>query len=98
MQISVTGMVWYSNAEDYDRLKAMFTDSDKLADTFDSWIKSAQTGFDKLTGAGHVVIKANIDPDTFPEWCRARGLEMNAHARTAFGNECAAEHYRSKMK
>jgi hypothetical protein len=76
----------------------MFTDSNKLAGTFESWIKSAQTGFDKLTSAGHVVIKAHIDPDTFPEWCRVHGLEMNADARMAFGNECAAEHYRLKMK
>jgi hypothetical protein len=95
MQISVTGLVWYRNAEDYDRLKAMFTDGDKLADTFENWLKSAQAGFDKLTGSGHVVIKAIIDPDTFPKWCRARGLEMSAKARTAFGNECA---YKSQMK
>jgi hypothetical protein len=61
-------------------------------------LKSAQAGFDKLTAEGHVVIKANIDPGTFPLWRRDRGLKMNAQARMAFGNECAAEHCRSKMK
>ena len=97
MQVSVTGLVWYRNAEDYDRLKAIFTDGEKLADTFESWLKSAQIGFDKLTSEGHVVIKANIDPNTFPEWCRARGMELNAKARMAYGNECAANRYRAQQ-
>jgi hypothetical protein len=96
MQVSVTGIGWYRR-EDYDRLKAMFKDGSKLPDTFDSWLQSAQNLYDKLTGQGHVVVKADIDPDTFPEWCRTRGMEMDAKARMAYGNECAADKYRKKQ-
>lgn len=96
MQVSVIGMAWYRNAQDYDQLKAMFTDREVLADTFEQWHKSAQIGWDKLIAAGHVVIKADIDPVTFPEWCRAHGMEMNAKARIAYGNECAANNYRAQ--
>jgi hypothetical protein len=97
MQVSVTGMVWY-RAEDYDRLKAMFTDGGVLADTFDEWHESAQAALDTLTGEGITVLKAFIAPDAFAEWCRNRGMEMNAIARSAYASDYAAAKYRSKMK
>ena len=97
MQVSATGIAWY-RAQDYDRLKATFTDGWKLPDTFESWQRSAQNLYDKLTNEGLVVVKAYIDPNTFPEWCRANGMEMNAKARMRFANDCAAEHHRTKAQ
>jgi hypothetical protein len=76
----------------------MFTDGGKLPGTFESWSKSAAELYDRLTGQGHVVVKAYIDRDAFPDWCRANGLEMNAKARTRFGNECAAEHSKAEAQ
>jgi hypothetical protein len=61
-------------------------------------VEEPQELYDKLTAAGHVVVKAYIDPDTFPKWCQAHGLEMNAKARTRFGNDCAAEHFKAKTE
>ena len=88
MQVKAMGMVWYRQ-EDYQRCKAMFTDGSKLADTFDEWLTAAQTGYDKFDRQGMKVVKAYIDPDTFPEWCRTHHQEMNAQGRGAFANECA---------
>jgi hypothetical protein len=96
MQVSVKGISWYRR-EDYDRLKAMFTDGSKLPDTFESWLQNAQNLHDKLTGEGRAVVKAYIDLETFPEWCRAHGLGMDAKARIAYGNECAANKYRARQ-
>ena len=31
-----------------------------------------------------------ISPDTFPAWCRSRGLKLNAEARIMFANAVAA--------
>jgi hypothetical protein len=90
-----TGIAWY-RAEDYDRLKSMFPDGWKLPDTFESWLHTAQIVYDKLTAGGFVVVKAYIDPDAFPEWCRARGMKMTTEARTAYANECAADSRRAK--
>lgn len=90
MQVTVTGIAWYRR-EDYDRLKEMFKDGDKLAATFDRWLAQAQSIYDRLTAEGNVVVKAEISPETFPGWCRAHGMEMDAKARMAYGNECAAE-------
>jgi hypothetical protein len=90
MQVSVTGIGWYRR-EDYDRLKAMFVDGHKLPATYDGWFKSAQGTYDKLTREGHIVVKVEIDPGRFPEWCRARGMVMDAKARAAYGNESSAD-------
>ncbi|HYZ87514.1 MAG TPA: hypothetical protein VE621_24070 [Bryobacteraceae bacterium] len=88
MQVSVVGIAWYE-AEDYDRLKAMFTDGWKLPDTFADWQEMAHSVCETLTAEGHQVVKARIDPETFPQWCRDRGMEMDAEARTLYGTECA---------
>ena len=90
MQVKVTGIAWYRR-EDYDRIKAMFQDGGNLPDTFDGWLSSAQGLYDKLTREGHVVEKALIDPDTFPDWCRANGVEMDGRGRMGYANECAAK-------
>ena len=97
MQKSVTGIAWY-RAEDYDRLKAMFVDGWKLPDTYEDWSKIAQDAYDTLTEGGTPVLKAFIDPDTFPEWCRIRGFKMDTQARLAFGTDYAQENYPPKSK
>jgi hypothetical protein len=97
MQVSATGIAWYK-AEDYDRLKAMFTDGWKLPDTYESWQASAQELYGTLTAEGHVVVKAYIDPDTFPEWCRANGKALDAQGRMAYGSEYAAESLSGKKQ
>jgi hypothetical protein len=93
-QIAVLAMVWYRE-EDYDRLKAMFEDGDKLPGTFLRWQDMAEQGRKKLTREGKTVIKTYINPDTFPEWCAANGQRIDAHGRNAFAN---AEAYRIHMK
>ena len=71
----------------------MFTDGDKLAATYEGWLTAAQRLYEKLTAEGRVVEKAYIDPETFPEWCRTNGKELDAKGRMAYGNECAARKY-----
>jgi hypothetical protein len=89
MHVSMTGIAWY-RAEDYARLRALFKDGEKLPDTYEAWLTAAQQLYDKLTAQGHAVVKAEIDPVTFAAWCRTRGMEPDAKARMAYGNECAA--------
>ena len=93
MQIGVTGIGWYRR-EDYGRLKAMFVNGHTLPATYDSWFKSAQGTYVKLAREGRIVVKVEIDPDRFPEWRRARGMEMEAKARAAYGSESAADQKR----
>jgi hypothetical protein len=75
--MTMVGLVWY-RAEDFDVLKAMFVDGEVLPDTFEDWHKTAQMTEETLTAKGIEVVRVPISPGTFPEWCRARGLEMNS--------------------
>jgi hypothetical protein len=80
--------VWY-HREEYLALKAMFTDGKTLPDTFDDWRKIVRHSIDTLRNDPVQIVKAYINPKTFPEWCRARGMRMNAKARTEYAAEYA---------
>jgi len=88
--VRVTGMVWY-HPEDYDAIRRIMADGDKLPRTFSEWLLKAETGEQKLRSDGHTIVRAYIDPKTFADWCRSRGLDINAHARMQYANLVAYE-------
>lgn len=85
------GVIWYRR-EDYDQLKGMFPDGDVLPDNFDEWLKIANNTFAELTQRGFLLLKAMIDPLTFPEWCRAHQEKMDANGRTRYAAEYSRTH------
>lgn len=88
MSVSAVGMPWYS-AENYGRILDVMEDAAKLPATFEDWLKAAELGFRRLTGEGHVVVRAEIDADEFVGWCRSKGLNVDSHARNQFAAEAA---------
>ena len=89
--IRVAGMVWY-RPEDYDAAILIMADRHKLTDPFHIWRMKAETGEKKMRRDGYTTVRAYIDPETFPDWCRSRGLEINAQARMEYANLIAKEH------
>ena len=89
-RIRAIGIAWYRSAEDYNRLRAIFTDGRSLPRTFNEWLKLAEEAYNGLKKKGHTVQKAYLDPDTFPAWCAERGLNVDANARTSFANDFVA--------
>lgn len=94
-QIGVIGMSWYKE-HDYIRLRKIFDDGDNLPLTYAEWLQKAQNGFDMFTAQGHIVIKAYIDPESFPKWCLERGYGIDAKSRIEFANLKAMEHFNTK--
>lgn len=88
-QVQAIGMVWYHEA-DYDRLKSMFIDGHVLPRTFLQWQDLAEQGRKRLVRQGHLVVKAYIDRDKFPDWCLKHGHKLDSGGRNAFGNAEAA--------
>ena len=86
------GMVWYRR-DDWEKLRAIFADSHVLPDTYDQWLQKAEDGYRRFKGGGTIVEKVYIDPETFPDWCRNRGLDIDANARTAFSSEMVRRKY-----
>lgn len=90
----IVGLAWY-RAEEYSAIRRIMADGHKFAGTFNEWRRIAEGIEQNLRRDGQTVVRAIIDPKTFPEWCRARGLNVDAQARMDFANAIAYEHTRS---
>lgn len=86
--VQAVGIAWYRR-EHYAALKKLFADGHKLPSTYDAWLKQAERLAAQIAGDGKAVVKAYIDPEHFPAWCRAKGLDIDAKARMEWGNETA---------
>lgn len=91
-QLKAIGIPW-DKEEDYEHLKTIFDDHQNLPSTFQDWLNKAQNLADRIKSQGCIVEKVYIDPNTFPQWCRGRGLDINGQARIEFVNEFVARKY-----
>lgn len=84
--VRVVGMVWYRR-KDYEAVRAIMVDSEDLPDTYDKWFYQADKTAKQLKRHGLMVERVYINPQEFPEWCKAKGMPLNASARSAFASE-----------
>ena len=91
-QIKVIGLPWYRR-ENWVRLKALFTDGEKLHRTYDEWLAAAEQGCQAVELDGHRAIRIDIDPDTFAQWCKAKGFQPDAEARRKFATLMAVQNF-----
>jgi hypothetical protein len=89
-KINALGFAWYTQ-ENYERIKTIMEDGHNLPPTFSQWRLAAEQAVKKYRREGFITIEVNIDPDTFPGWCAARGLNVDAKARTEFAALIAKE-------
>jgi hypothetical protein len=80
----VVGVVWYRSREDFDRLKLMFDDCQRLKMDYDEWLSRAERELDRRVKEGEVIEKIYLDADFFPEWCYRQNLKIDAKARINF--------------
>lgn len=95
---TVVGIAWYKR-DSYPRCLATFVDGASLHETFDEWLTAAEKVEKQLLQQGQKVVRVDIDPDTFPDWCAKNGFtQIDAKARTHYGNMRAAESLGVKPK
>lgn len=88
--LRAVGIAWYRES-DYPRILQIMDDAHTLSNTYRQWEKLAEKAERTAKAQNHVVVRAVIDPDTFPAWCTLRGLHVDSRARMAFANEFARE-------
>lgn len=88
--IQIIGMVWYK-PEEYDACRQIMADGHKLHASYHQWRMDAETGEKRLRRSGKTVIRAIIDPKTFPDWCQSRSLNIDADARNQYAGFVAYE-------
>jgi hypothetical protein len=92
MEIQNIGVSWYRK-DDYDVLRGLFEDGHNLPLTYEAWEQQANAFSSRMASRGVVIIKAYIEPKTFPAWCQSRGLNIDAKARQQFATEFARKYY-----
>ena len=89
-QISAIG--WYRE-EDYQRIIAISDDGHVFHPNYADWLKAAERTFENMENMpGVIALKVYIYPKTFPIWCEANGMKIDAKARLAYGNFRAYDH------
>ena len=92
MENNCIGFPWFRQ-KDYKKLLDIFMDGHLLPENYDEWIKLAEEGLDRLMKDGFTIEMVNIDPVTFPDWCKEKGLNVDANARIAFSDEFVIQKY-----
>lgn len=92
--VSAAGIAWYKRA-DYSRILEIMDDREVFSPTFDKWQSKAEDTERQMKARGFVVVRAHIDPEHFAAWCAANDLNVDAKARTRWGNEAARRHFAS---
>ena len=90
-KIAAIGISWF-HATDYAAALAIMMDAERLPPTHAAWLQRATQQERDLQAKGHTILRAIIDPNTFPGWCAMRGYaHIDAKARIAFASEYAAD-------
>lgn len=89
-KVRIVGISWFNEA-DYAAALAIMTDA-VLPPTYALWLQKAGRTERNLQADGYRVVRAIIDPHTFPGWCARNGFgtAINAKARTAFAADYAS--------
>jgi hypothetical protein len=88
----VVGAYWI-NEEDYPAMLEIFDDGDRMPSTWKEWLKIAEEMERGLKAYGHVVMRVNIDPYTFLDWCAAHGTSPGGGGRKRFIAAAVQERY-----
>lgn len=95
MTQKAVGWFCYKDESQYNELKLIFLDADKLPLTFADWKKKTEEGIRSQETQGTLVIKAHPEStDDFIEFCRHHGKSLSAEGRIHFASVKAAEHLR----
>ena len=88
----VAALPWYHRA-DYPALLLLFSDPNRVPNSFDAWLEHAEGVERQLQAAGFVVQRVRIRPAPFAAWCGKRDLSPNQRARLQFANEIARQNH-----
>ena len=88
----VIGIAWFKDELIYRRALAIFTDSKNMPATYEDWQALVGRQCEEIKAAGNIALRADIDPETFTDWCNVRGSKPDSQSRTAFVNHVELEY------
>jgi hypothetical protein len=91
----VIGIAWFKDELTYRRALAIFTDSENMPVTYEDWKALVGRQCEEIKRVGNIAIRADIDPETFTDWCNVHGFRTNSQGRTAFVNHVELEYQKT---
>jgi hypothetical protein len=91
----VIGIAWFKDEFTYRRALAIFADSENMPATYEDWKALVGRQCEEIKRIGNIAIRADIDPETFTDWCNVHGCRTNAQGRTAFVNHVELEYQKT---
>ncbi|ELG9298337.1 hypothetical protein ROL52_004768, partial [Salmonella enterica] len=67
---------WFKNLDQYESCKEVLTDSWVLPDDYRDWLIRFNQMIDRYERSGIEVIKVEIEPNEFVNWCLSNGCEI----------------------
>jgi hypothetical protein len=95
LPIRAVGIPWYRRG-DYGRILRTMSDGHLLPKTHADWLRRAEALEQQIKAQGGIAERVYLDPRGFADWCRARGLDVDAEARMRFATEAVAERNRDQ--
>ncbi len=77
------GIAWFL-PDQWERLRTIAPDPDRLENTYEAWLSYAQQQFDLLKSQGLDVRKVIVDVDELVAWCNAKKLPVSGESRSHF--------------
>ena len=77
------GLAWYSR-EDWERLREIADDRDKLDDAYEDWERQALKMIHDLEAVGRRVRKVPINVEALIAWCAERECRIDTAARSEY--------------
>jgi hypothetical protein len=74
---------WFRR-EDYDRIREIMEDGERLPPSFDEWEQLAKSQVANAKRGGIIIKPVMLDPDKFIAFCRAKKMKPNGPARSKF--------------
>ena len=73
--------------EQWQQLRSLAADRNKLEETYDQWLTFATKRLDKLHCQGIRAEKVDLDVQELSAWCARHGCPLDADARAAYVSE-----------
>ena len=88
----IIGVAWFNDELIYRKALAIFTDPENMPATFEDWKTLVGRQCELIKDGGNIAIRADIDPDTFTDWCNSHEFKADSQGRSAFADHAALEY------
>jgi hypothetical protein len=92
---NIIGIAWFKDELTYQKALAIFTDSRNMPATYADWQALVRRECEEIKGIGNIALRADINPETFIDWCNIHGFRADSQGRIAFVSHVELEYQKT---